>query len=272
MKNKNNTLMVVSPVDSGQRGKSYIANAEASLVPHRRLSHLLGRIAYHSFVGAFLVSIALLCVLASHLVPERFGASSGWITFAALTAVYVRWRRKRESRPKRPGGFLTGWGPYFRAIPGFVTHGGMLGFCVAMAVGHSLGIVIGGALLTALLFAWLHSTSLRLIEKKVTENECEIDAWIAAGEGEKRRRRQEYVQSGALKIGAVAAGVTEYPDAPKLKKPTKPNKKTHCMPGDSPLPEVNPATGLPAACGVLGGVVLVVFLWGFVFVLFFVVL
>src|SRR3569832_2097604 len=110
MKNKNNTLMVVSPVDSGQRGLSYIANAEASLVPHRRLSHLLGRIAYHSFVGAFLVSIALLCVLASHLVPERFGASSGWITFAALTAVYVRWRLKRESRPKRPGGFLTGMG------------------------------------------------------------------------------------------------------------------------------------------------------------------
>src|SRR3569832_1997541 len=91
MKNKNNTLMVVSPVDSGQRGKSYIANAEATLVPHRRLRHLLGRIAYHSFVGAFLVSIALLSLLAAHLVPERFGACSGVFSLVELTAVVVRW-------------------------------------------------------------------------------------------------------------------------------------------------------------------------------------
>jgi hypothetical protein len=204
MAEENGPVPVAGRIDSGVHSQ-------------KRVGRLLGRIFYHGFVGLFLATIPVLFAAFTHLFPSSHNGTTSVAAWIVLAGLYTYVRVQRELMPKKGSGFPKGWGQFLSDAPKFLVQGCMLGMAVSLFFERFVAaFVVCGGILSVALFAWLHRRRLSEIEKLIEKNEQEIEKWVSDGDEEERTRRRAYVLSGALLIGAAAAGVAEYEGAPKL--------------------------------------------------------
>jgi hypothetical protein len=226
----------------------------------KRIGHLLGRVAYHGFVGLFLAGVLIFIAWAEKFFQPPYSSVLVPVAWLMLTAAYTYWRISAEGAPKRKKPAL-GYGcwPFLRETGNFIVPGCVLGACFAAVFEHFVeAFVVGGAIFGLTLHIYLYKRTLRYNELLTEKNEQEIEKWVASGNDEERSRRRAYVESGALLIGAAAAGVAEYEGAPRLRWPSAPSFASGCCDDDGSAGEdendnstfgtskhFNPATGLP---------------------------